>query len=195
VTGRQLEELVGVFPQVEIFDAVVAENGALLYFPSTDEERPLAEPPPPSLVEILRERGVTPLQSGRVIVATREPYQTEALEAIRDLSLEIQVIFNKGAVMLLPTGINKATGLQAALDELGLLPEQAVGVGDAENDHAMLSLCSVGVAVANAVPSLKERAHWVTRLDHGEGVMELIDRMIDSDLGELPVRAQRQHVV
>ena len=65
------------------------------------------------------------------------------LEAIRDLGLELQVIFNKGAVMVLPSGVNKATGLDAALDELGLSPHNVVGVGDAENDHAFLALLRV----------------------------------------------------
>ena len=48
------------------------------------------------------------------------------------------MIFNKGAVMILPSGVNKATGLAAALEELGLSPHNVVGVGDAENDHAFL---------------------------------------------------------
>ena len=68
------------------------------------------------------------------------------LETIRELGLELQVIFNKGAVMVLPTGVNKATGLAAALDELGLSPHNVVGVGDAENDHAFLALCECRAA-------------------------------------------------
>ena len=60
------------------------------------------------------------------------------LEAIRDLGLELQIIFNKGAVMVLPAGVNKASGLAVALARLGLSPHNVVGVGDAENDHAFL---------------------------------------------------------
>ena len=91
-----------------------------------------------TFVTELRERGVGPLSVGRVIVATWEPHEDAVLEVIRDLGLELQVIFNKGAVMVLPSGVNKATGLAAALDELGLSPHNVVGVGDAENDHAFL---------------------------------------------------------
>ena len=61
---------------------------------------------------------------GRVIVATWEPYETMVLETIRDLGLELQVIFNKGAVMVLPAGVNKATGLACALEQLGLSAAQ-----------------------------------------------------------------------
>ena len=79
------------------------------------------------------------------------------------MGLELQVIFNKGAVMVLPAGVNKATGLARALERSGLSPHNAVGIGDAENDHALLRLCGCGVAVANALPRLKEAADIVTR--------------------------------
>src|SRR5207302_6436284 len=116
-----------------------------------------------------------PVSVGRVIVATWQPHEHAVLEAIHELGLELQVIFNKGAVMVLPAGVNKATGLAAALEEMGLSPHNAVGVGDAENDHAFLGLCECSAVVANALPSLKERADLVTRGDHGAGVVELIE--------------------
>src|SRR6202011_945651 len=117
-----------------------------------------------------------------VIVATREPHEVDAIEVVRELGLEQQVIFNKGAVMLLPSGVNKQTGLAAALEELGLSLRNTVSVGDAENDHAMLTASECGVAVANALDALKDRADLVTRGARGAGVEELIDRMIDDDL-------------
>ena len=112
--------------------------------PRFREEQILAEPVHADLVRALRAAGVEPLATGRSIVATWEPHETAVLETIRDLGLELQVIFNKGAVMVLPSGINKATGLAAALDELGLSPHNAVGIGDAENDHAFLAACECG---------------------------------------------------
>jgi hydroxymethylpyrimidine pyrophosphatase-like HAD family hydrolase len=182
VTGRVLDDLHRVFPRLELFERVVAENGALLYTPATREERLLVDPPPPALVQALRERAVEPLSVGRCIVATWQPHDQTVLRAIRDLGLELQVIFNKGAVMVLPSGINKATGLAAALESMDLSPRNAVGVGDAENDHAFLTLCECAVAVANALPALKEAADFVTEGDHGAGVAELINEMLEDDL-------------
>ncbi len=195
VTGRELDDLLRVFPRVDLFDRVVAENGALLYQPATREERQLGEPPPAALVAALRERGVTPLSVGRVIVATWHPHETTVLDAIRDLGLERQVIFNKGAVMVLPPGVNKATGLVAALDELGLSPHNTVAVGDAENDHAFLDVSECAVAVANALPMVKERADYVTRADHGAGVVELIEQLLADDLRGLEPSLQRRRVL
>ncbi|MEH2262773.1 HAD family hydrolase [Nostoc sp.] len=132
----------------------------------------------------LRERQVNSLSVGRVIVATWHPQETIVLETICQMGLELQVILNKGAVMVLPSGINKATGLAAALDEMQLSPENVVGIGDAENDHDFLNICGYSVAVANALPTLKERVDFVTNGSRGNGVIELIEKLITSDLAE-----------
>jgi hydroxymethylpyrimidine pyrophosphatase-like HAD family hydrolase len=190
VTGRELPDLRQVFPALEVFDLVVAENGAMVYRPSTRQIRLLGERPPEAFVDLLKSRGV-PVSVGQVIVATWQPHETAVLEAVRELGLELQVIFNKGAVMVLPSGINKAVGLRAALDELGLSVHNAVGVGDAENDHAFLSACECAVAVANALPALKDRADLVTRAPHGEGVQELAQMIIEADLEPVSVRLVR----
>jgi hydroxymethylpyrimidine pyrophosphatase-like HAD family hydrolase len=195
VTGRELNELVQVFPDVGLCALVVAENGALLYHPRDKTETVLAPPPSPGFVQALKQRGVAPLSVGRVIVAAWRPHETTILEVIREQGLQLQVIYNKDAVMVLPTGVNKATGLRAALTELGHTPEQTVGVGDAENDHAMLTLCGFSVAVANALPLLKSEVDYVTRGDHGTGVTELIDELIRSDLAQMVERSPRHQRV
>jgi hydroxymethylpyrimidine pyrophosphatase-like HAD family hydrolase len=182
VTGRELPSLFRTFAHTSLFDLVVAENGGLLYEPATGRERSLAEPPPETLVRALRAAGADPISVGRVVVATVEPHHLVALEAIHQLGLGHKVVFNKGAVMLLPAGVDKASGLTEALRELGLDPQCVVGIGDAENDHALLRLCGFGVAVANGLPALKERAHYVTRGARGEGVAELIEHLVTSDL-------------
>jgi hydroxymethylpyrimidine pyrophosphatase-like HAD family hydrolase len=144
-TGRELPELLRVFPETSLFDLVVVENGALLFNPATGEKRLLAPPPPPEFVEELRRRGVQPISVGECIVATWHPYESVVLEVIRSLGLELQVIFNKNAVMILPSGINKGTGVRVALDELGLSTHNTLGAGDAENDHAFLGICECSV--------------------------------------------------
>jgi hydroxymethylpyrimidine pyrophosphatase-like HAD family hydrolase len=180
VTGRELEDLLHVCPEIRLFERVVAENGAVLYRPSTKETVLLADPPPRAFRELLRRKGV-PFSSGLVIVGTHVPHDEQVLEAIRKLGLELQVIFNKGAVMVLPSGTNKATGLQAALDELRVSAARVVAVGDAENDHALLRMSGCGVAVANAIASLKKEAAIVTHGKSGRGVLEVIEGMLQRD--------------
>ncbi|MBX3185434.1 MAG: HAD family phosphatase [Labilithrix sp.] len=182
VTGRELDDLMRVCPDLDVFDRVVAENGALLYTPTPPTERPLARPPPPAFVAALEARGVAPISCGRIIVATWQPHEQAALAVIRAMGLELEVIFNKGAVMVLPSGVNKATGLTAALQEIGVPREHVVGVGDAENDHSLLGACGLGVAVANAVPALQKRADLIMTQPNGRGVVEICDMLIGTDL-------------
>jgi len=185
VTGRELEELQAVFDRLDLFDLAVLENGAVLYNPHDRSTKVLAETPPERFIKLLRKRGVKPLSVGRAIVATWEPHETTVLEAIHELGLEMQVIFNKGAVMVLPSGVNKGTGLCHALDELALSRHNVLGIGDAENDHAFLACCECAVAVDNALPMLKERADLVTKGARGDGVVELIERLLKNDLLEV----------
>jgi hydroxymethylpyrimidine pyrophosphatase-like HAD family hydrolase len=181
VTGRELDDLKRVFPNLAVFDCVVAENGALLYDPSTGEEHLLAPPPSMDLIRLLRASNVSPLSVGRCIVATWEPHETIALECIKELKLELQIIFNKGAVMILPANVNKASGLAAALEKMKIPREAVVGVGDAENDHGFLRACGLGVAVANALDALKQTADAVTKGSRGAGVVELIEEILRAD--------------
>jgi hydroxymethylpyrimidine pyrophosphatase-like HAD family hydrolase len=180
-TGRHLPDLKNIFPQLDRFHRVVAENGAVLYCPEDKEEVLLCEPLPASLISVLKSRGV-PFELGRGVIATWEPHQTTVIDAIRELGLDSQVIFNKGAVMVLPSGVNKASGLAAALKSLHLSAHNVVGIGDAENDHAFIGFCEYGVAVANSVPALKERADVVTKKEDGAGVEELIEHLLGDDL-------------
>lgn len=185
VTGRELTQVFNSFDQVEVFDRVVAENGAVLFEPASTAVRTLAAAPPPALLRVLADANV-PVSVGHSIIATVEPHQHTMLEAIRQAGLEWHVIFNKGAVMALPSGVNKASGLACALEEIHVAVEDTVGVGDAENDHAFLAACGLSVAVANALPSLKEGADLVTAGARGEGVCELIERMLSGDIDSVP---------
>ena len=182
VTGRRLDDLLAVCSCVQLFDLVVAENGALIYNPHSREETPLANPPAKLLIQELRERGVEPLEVGRVLLATHGPHRRTVQDVIWELGLEAQVIGNRGAVMVLPAGVNKATGLEYALRELSLSRHEMVGIGDAENDHSFLARCECAVAVANAAPSIKQIAAFVTSAANGDGVIELIDQLIGDDL-------------
>ncbi len=194
VTGREVDDLRDICPHLEVFDRVVAENGGVLYRPVTHERKILASPPPKEFVQTLRSRGVARLEVGQTIVATVRPYETVVLEAIRDLGLELQVIFNKEAVMVLPSGVNKASGLRAALKELGLSPNDVVAIGDAENDHAFLDMCGCSAAVANALPALKKHADIVTTGAEGQGVIELIDELLADDLSGRAKRLARDNI-
>ena len=194
VTGRELPDLESVFPHFDLFDRIVAENGALLYNPATRETRLLASTLSPKLIDRLRAAKLPGMRVGQVIIALWRPQETVAIEAIRDLGLETQIIFNKDAVMLLPPGVNKKSGLMAALKQLCVSRHNVVSIGDAENDHDFLGWSGCAVAVANAIPSIKEEVDFVTEGSRGDGVAELVDRLIRTGLNDLPSPSTKRQV-
>jgi HAD superfamily hydrolase (TIGR01484 family) len=195
VTGRELGDLEAVFSRLDLFDRVVAENGAVLYRPASGDRKVLAERPPEAFIRALRERQVQPLAVGDAIVATHRMADLVVLQVIAALGLDLQVIFNRESMMILPSGVNKATGLSAALEELELSPHNVVGIGDAENDLTFLTLCECGVAVANAIPLLTERADLVTRAEAGDGVVEIARRLLATDLADIAGRLRRHDLL
>jgi hypothetical protein len=194
VTGRRLVDLLEVFPQIDSFDSVVAENGAVLYVPRTREETLLCQPLPFSFIERIRSLGVEPISVGRVIVATWLPHQNAILQSIQETGLELLIVFNKNAVMVLPTGVNKATGLGVALRRLGLSFHEVVGIGDGENDQSFLDRCECSVAVANAVPSILKLVDMVTKREAGGGLTELVNELIADDLVRMQGHLRRNFI-
>jgi hydroxymethylpyrimidine pyrophosphatase-like HAD family hydrolase len=177
VTGRSIDNLSQAVPRLEIFDRIVAENGAVLYRPVERKTALLAPGLPRSLIPNLRQRKVEPLWLGEILVATRSENTQAVLDAIQELDVAAEIVTNNGTIMVLPAGINKATGLAVALDDLGIPPEAVVSVGDGENDTILFDFTGCGVAVANAGAAVKARADDVTDRPVGAGVSELIDRI------------------
>ncbi len=113
-------------------------------------------------------------RSGQVLVACAAAREPAASAVIRELGLDCRLVRNRGELMIVPAGVTKGTGLIAALDDMGLSRHNAIGVGDAENDHSLLDACEVGVAVANAVDAIRSHADVVLSLPDGQGVAELL---------------------
>lgn len=184
VTGRLLDDLEATCPCLHRFDRVVAENGGLLYRPQAQTVRTLGEAVPPALVDALRNRDVQ-LSVGRVVASTNEPHEATVRDTLRDLGLNRRLIRNKGALMLLPDGVHKGSGLLAALREIEVSPEDTVGVGDAENDLEFLDRCGRAVAVANALAEVRKVCDLTTPSEDGSGVVELVDALVADDLQRL----------
>lgn len=190
VTGRIMNELRASFPDVEEwFDAVVAENGAVIE--GSCGRHKLAPAVERGLADAIERRGV-PVRRGDVLLACDAVSDSVVIEEVHRLGLECQLLYNRSALMVLPAGVAKGTGLQAALDLLGLSRHNTMAVGDAENDHSLLECAEFGVAVANAVDSLKDHADFVLPLPDGAGVMSLLQ---GPELrGEVPLRSPRRTV-
>lgn len=160
-TGRILSELRRVLDERDLFDAIVAENGAVLAFPS-GRTRLLGHAPPRQFLDELRRRKIK-FGLGDCVVEADADAAPKILKVIRELRLPLMLAFNSARVMVLPQGITKAAGLREALKTLRLSLHSAIGIGDAENDHALIEACEIGVAVGWGSSSLQKIADEVLK--------------------------------
>jgi hydroxymethylpyrimidine pyrophosphatase-like HAD family hydrolase len=177
VTGRTLFELTRVCERLDLFDAVVAENGAVLYFPADSAVRDEGPPPSTRLLAALDRRRV-PFQVGRVIVATTHDHRDAVRAALAEAEAPLELIPNRAALMLLPAGISKGTGLISALFALEITPADVLAVGDAENDLPFFDACGWSACPENALPEVKARVDWIFPGADGDGFCRAIDERI-----------------
>jgi hydroxymethylpyrimidine pyrophosphatase-like HAD family hydrolase len=185
VTGRTREELADVFDPGTLFDEIVVENGAVVVDAATGAEHLLAPRIPSALVAEFQRTGVSPLIVGRVLCSTNWSQEAKLSAAIAKVGVDRQVVRNRDSAMVLPPGISKRTGLEAALRNMGESPAATVAVGDGENDIPLFAVAGVSVAVANAVDALKARADVVLTEPNGKGVQTLAAALVAGDLGAL----------
>ena len=76
----------------------------------------------------------------------------------------------------MPKGINKAQSLELLCGQMEITKEEVMACGDNTNDAEMVIWAGTGVAVANAVDSLKEAAEYVCSQERSYGVAEAIER-------------------
>jgi hypothetical protein len=150
----------------------------------------LAQAPSETLLRELRHRAVVPLSVGSSIITTAELNQAVVEEVLRRLRLDCQLIVNDGTLMILPSEVDKASGVSAALCELGLSAHNLIAIGDAPNDLSLFALAEHSVAVRNAHPSLKAVASSVTEAEYCDGFVEIAQRIVRDDLSDAIPRHQ-----
>jgi hydroxymethylpyrimidine pyrophosphatase-like HAD family hydrolase len=192
VTGRTFFDLTRVCERLDLFDGVVAENGAVLYFPQAGALRDQAPPPPARLLAELDHRGIF-YQAGRVIVATARADEAGAREALAATGVSLELVYNRSALMLLPQGVSKGTGVRQVIHELGLSPHDVLALGDAENDTELFAACGFTGCPADAVPMLRDRADWIFPGENGRAIAAAIAGPILGD--ELRVDRSARHRV
>lgn len=190
-TGRILDDLRRVAGDLHFVDAVVAENGAVVEFPDSGYLTVNAPPPREDLRAALRQEGIR-FDAGRVVVEADANEAGRILAIIRRLELPLVIAFNRGRLMVLPQTISKATGVRQALQILRLSPHNAVAIGDAENDHELLQVCEVGVAVGWGSEALKRSADYVLPGDGPPAVAAYVRALAKSQRVPAPVQTRRR---
>ena len=76
---------------------------------------------------------------------------------------------------------NKIAAYESLLNELEVMPEQVAYVGDDLPDLPLMKRSGLGIAVADAHFSIKDKADWITFCDGGQGaVRDVADLILDA---------------
>ena len=194
VTGRTLDSFLSEGPFAELCEAIVAENGAVVLFPRRDKvELPFGQLDSRILQRL--EAFHIPLERGMAIAATWLPHDETVLRVLREGGSGATLEYNRGAVMVLPPGATKGTGLLYALKDLGYSAHNVVACGDAENDRSLFATAELAVAVSNAHANLKAAADLVLDQPNGAGIQVLISELLGGRPPEHPPRPGRQLVL
>ncbi|UWG97145.1 Cof-type HAD-IIB family hydrolase [Dehalobacter sp. DCM] len=77
---------------------------------------------------------------------------------------------------IIEKSVNKGNALKVLAEQLGILPEEVMAIGDNHNDMEMICYAGTGVAMGNALEELKEIADYVTLSNQENGVAHAIER-------------------
>ena len=173
VTGRILNDLDALFRDPPPFDAIVAENGAVLRLPDVPSPITLSQRPDRRVLAELSRRGIQH-QSGQCVVEADADTASHIVEIIRLLGRPRAITFNIGWLMVLPHGVSKASGLQEALWRPRASVHNTMAIGNGENDHQLLEVCEIGAAVGWGNDALKRSADEVVPGDGPKAVAPYI---------------------
>ncbi|WP_027092862.1 Cof-type HAD-IIB family hydrolase [Cohnella thermotolerans] len=72
----------------------------------------------------------------------------------------------------------KGHALRFLAGHFGIPMEETIAIGDAWNDREMIEAAGLGVAMANAVPALREIADYVTLSNNDDGVAHVLEKFV-----------------
>jgi hydroxymethylpyrimidine pyrophosphatase-like HAD family hydrolase len=190
VTGRRYET-VSLGHLAELFSGIVWENGAVLSHTASGETYLPFGQLDPRLLKAIEEAGI-PFERGLAIAATWTPHDQALWHILSSLGSSTSLEYNKSAVMALPPGATKGSGLERLLALCGLSPRNLAAFGDAENDLSMLTLAEVSVAVADAVPAVIETADVLATAPGPQGVLEILKAYpLSGRFLDIPLKRER----
>jgi len=172
-SGRPYEDLTRIAREFGVWDALVAENGAVV-------EAPFGRPPVVlgrrTAATVRRRLSGSPAlhpELGRVVASVPRKERRALREAVK--GLRVLVVANVDRLMVVPAGISKSSGVRIALRHLGLDPSGYAAIGDAENDLGMLRAAALSAAVANAIPAVRAAVGYVCHRSFDRGVLEFVE--------------------
>ena len=168
---------------------IIAENGGVVM--KLGWEKPIilgSKEQPLRALEVLKETfGDKITEAGDQFyrftdIAIRRIVDRETVvKTMEDNGIKINVLDSGYAIHLCDSQVHKAIGVRKAVETLGYQSEDALGIGDGQNDIELLQEVGYGIALNNAPNILKDVADYVTEKSYGEGFVEAVKKIFNVD--------------
>ncbi|MBU0979538.1 MAG: phosphoglycolate phosphatase [Nanoarchaeota archaeon] len=176
-TGRPFEFVKRLARSHRIWDAIVCENGAVVYFPNSKKTIIINSVFMDKARKTLEEKRIAG-QYGEVVISLSLDTFEKARPLLAKLSKNLNYVRNVDVMMILPKFVDKGRSVKVVLDYFGIDSDKIIVVGDAENDLDLFRIPGYKVAVANAHPKLKIIADETTENPSSRGVIELVEKLL-----------------
>ncbi len=186
-TGKAFPYPIALCHFAGIPELVVAENGGVVY--TGDDVHFTADPEAPwAVAEAYREAGYSlgwgpedTVNRWRETEVAIESDQPE--EPLRELATEygLEVVDTGYALHVKEPGVGKGQGVETLAEEAGIALEDAVAVGDSDNDVSTFEVVGRSFAVSNASAAAKAAADVVLEDAHADGTLGVLERLSNTE--------------
>jgi len=176
-TGRNISFVKKLCKKFNIWRCVVAENGAVLYFPLTKKTITINTYYMAKAKKIIINLNLPGTTIGKVITSNRVEDESIIRKKLEKLADKVDFIKNVNEIMVMPQGIDKGLGLRLAMQYLNIDMEKTIIIGDGENDVDMFFNPGFKIALANSHKKLKRLANQITMKPSTKGVREIIEKL------------------
>ena len=127
--------------------------------------------------ELLLRRGT--MRINKIHVAFPDPQELREFAAKIAKNENLVVTFPSEYNMeIFPKGCNKDVGIRILAEKYNIAHEDTVAIGDSDNDVAMIEYAHIGIAVANAMEVLKEKADYITKSNDEDGPAIVLKKIL-----------------
>ncbi|MCK4809115.1 MAG: glycosyltransferase [Candidatus Aenigmarchaeota archaeon] len=173
-TGRNIRYVKKMCKRFTGWRCIVAENGAVIYFPATKKTITINTYYMTRAKKIIKNLNLPGTMAGKVIVRARAVDEQIIKEKLGKLNEKVSIIKNADEIMIVPINVDKGLGLRIAMRYLNIDMDKTVVIGNGENSQSMFMNPGIKIALFNAAEKLKKLADHVTKNTSTRGMRELI---------------------
>lgn len=123
------------------------------------------------------------VESPKIVLTDEIPVITKSFPEVKSLVNDYNSTFNvfrsvPQLIEITPFGSDKGHGIKKLLELENINCEEIIAFGDGENDITMLEFADVGIAMGNAMESVKVVANQVTDTNDNQGIIKALKKIL-----------------